>query len=75
MKEQRSGKIITTSSIAGIQAVIGGGYAHYGAAKAGIAMYTRYLAHDLGQYGITCNWIAPGVVATGRTTTVGRSAP
>jgi 3-oxoacyl-[acyl-carrier protein] reductase len=75
MKEQRQGKIITTSSIAGIQAITGGGYAHYGAAKAGIAMYTRYLAHDLGQYGITCNCIAPGVVATGRIVAVGVGDP
>jgi NAD(P)-dependent dehydrogenase (short-subunit alcohol dehydrogenase family) len=44
----------------------GGGYAHYGAAKAAIAHYTRYLAQDLGPFGITANFIAPGVIATGR---------
>ena len=38
----------------------------YGAAKAAIAHYTRYLAQDLGPYGITANCIAPGVIATGR---------
>ena len=43
-----------------------GGYAHYGAAKAAIAHYTRYLAQDLGPLGITANCIAPGVIATGR---------
>jgi 3-oxoacyl-[acyl-carrier protein] reductase len=43
-----------------------GGYAHYGAAKAAIAHYTRYLAQDLGPFGITANCIAPGVIATGR---------
>ena len=43
-----------------------GAYAHYGVAKAGIAMYTRYLAQDLGSSGITVNCIAPGYVATGR---------
>ena len=66
MKEQRSGKIVTVSSIAGIGPSIDGGYAHYGAAKAAIAHYTRYLAQDLGPYGITANCIAPGVIATGR---------
>jgi 3-oxoacyl-[acyl-carrier protein] reductase len=66
MKEQRSGKIITVSSIAGTGASQDGGYAHYGAAKAAIAHYTRYLAQDLGPYGITANCIAPGVIATGR---------
>ena len=42
MKEQRSGKIITVSSVAGTGPSIDGGYAHYGAAKAAIAHYTRY---------------------------------
>ena len=66
MKEQRSGKIITVSSIAGTGPPVDGGYAHYGAAKAAIAHFTRYLAQDLGPYGITANCIAPGVIATGR---------
>ena len=66
MKAQRSGKIITVSSVAGTAASSDGGYAHYGAAKAAIAHYTRYLAQDLGPYGITANCIAPGVIATAR---------
>jgi 3-oxoacyl-[acyl-carrier protein] reductase len=66
MKRQRSGKIITVSSVAGLAASPDGGYAHYGAAKTAIAHYTRYLAQDLGPYGITANCIAPGVIATGR---------
>ena len=37
-----------------------------GPAKAAIAHYTRYLAQDLGAFGITVNYIAPGVIATGR---------
>jgi len=66
MKQQRSGKIITVSSVAGMAPSADGGYAHYGAAKAAIAHYTRYLAQDLGPFGITANCIAPGVIATGR---------
>src|SRR5262249_9322644 len=66
MKRQRSGKIITVSSVAGLSSSYDGGYAHYGAAKAAIAHYTRYLAQDLGPYGVTANCIAPGVIATGR---------
>ncbi|HEV8031422.1 MAG TPA: SDR family oxidoreductase [Stellaceae bacterium] len=66
MKAQRSGKIITVSSVAGTGPSVDGGYAHYGAAKAAIAHYTRYLAQDLGPFGITANCIAPGVIATGR---------
>src|SRR5206468_5484238 len=66
MKQQRSGKIITVSSVAGTAPSADGGYAHYGAAKAAIAHYTRYLAQDCGPYGITANCIAPGVLATRR---------
>ena len=66
MKQQRSGKIITVSSVAGLSPSPDGGYAHYGAAKAAIAHYTRYLAQELGPYGINANCIAPGVIATGR---------
>jgi 3-oxoacyl-[acyl-carrier protein] reductase len=40
--------------------------AHYGAAKAAVVHYTRYLAQDLGPYGVTANCLCPGVMATGR---------
>jgi 3-oxoacyl-[acyl-carrier protein] reductase len=59
MKQQRSGRIITVASVAALGPSLDGGYAHYGAAKAAIAHYTRYLAQDLGPYGITANSIAP----------------
>jgi 3-oxoacyl-[acyl-carrier protein] reductase len=65
MKQHRSGKIITVSSVAGIAPSLDGGYAHYGAAKAAIAHYTRYLTQDLGPFGITVNRLARGVIATG----------
>ena len=45
---------------------IGGGYAHYGANKAAIAHYTRYLAQELGPFNINANCIAPGVIETAR---------
>jgi NAD(P)-dependent dehydrogenase (short-subunit alcohol dehydrogenase family) len=56
-RQQRSGRIINFSSISGL----GGnaGQANYGAAKAGIAGFTRVVARDLGRYGVTCNAIAP----------------
>ena len=55
MKQQRSGKIITVSSVAGTAPSADGCYAHYGAAKAAIAPYTRYLAQNLGLFGIVVN--------------------
>lgn len=66
MKAQNAGKIVTVSSINGSRALPDGEYAHYGAAKAAIAMYTRYLAQDLGPYHVNSNCIAPGLIATGR---------
>jgi 3-oxoacyl-[acyl-carrier protein] reductase len=66
MKAAGRGKIVTVSSQAGRQGSADGGYAHYGAAKAGIIGYTRYLAQDLGPSGITANCIAPGYIGTGR---------
>lgn len=66
MKVQESGTILTVASSAGRQAAADGSYAHYGAAKAGVIMYTKYLAQDIGQYGVTANVVAPGMTKTGR---------
>lgn len=64
MKEQQSGKIVTVSSTAGLDA--GAGYHPYGLAKAAIIHYTRSLAQELGPYNINVNAIAPGIIRTGR---------
>lgn len=66
MKEQRSGRIVTTASYGGMRAAVGGAYAHYGSNKAAIAHYTRFLAQELGPYGVNCNCIAPGLIETAR---------
>ena len=64
MKKQKSGKIVTVSSQAGISAR-GGGHP-YGTAKAAIIYYTCALAQELGPYNINVNCIAPGIHRTGR---------
>ena len=64
MKAQQSGKIVTVSSTAGLDA--GAGYHPYGTAKAAIIHYTRALAQELGPYNINVNAIAPGIIRTGR---------
>ncbi len=56
-REQRSGRIINTSSQAGIG--FAPGQTNYGAAKEGIIGFTRNLARDMGRYGVTCNAIRP----------------
>ena len=58
MRQQRSGRIINMSSTSGL--IGNSGQANYGAAKAGIAGFTRVISRDLGRYGITVNTIAPG---------------
>jgi NAD(P)-dependent dehydrogenase (short-subunit alcohol dehydrogenase family) len=57
MRRQRSGRIINTSSSSGL--IGNAGQANYGAAKSGVAGFTRVIARDLGRYGVTCNAIAP----------------
>lgn len=64
MKVQRSGKIVTVSSTAGLQGQAG--YHPYGTAKAAIIHYTRSLALELGPYNINVNCIAPDIIRTGR---------
>lgn len=66
MKAQGSGRIVTLASQAGRTVLDGGTYAHYGAAKAAVITYTKYLAADLAPHGITVNAIAPGYVDTGK---------
>ena len=58
MRQQRSGRIISMTSTSGITG--NAGQSNYGAAKGGIAAFTRVIARDLGRYGVNCNAIAPG---------------
>jgi 3-oxoacyl-[acyl-carrier protein] reductase len=51
MQKQRSGKIITVSSVGATATSVDGGYALYGAAKAAIAHYTRYWRRISGRSG------------------------
>ena len=66
-RQQRYGRIVNFSSGSGLNG--NPGQANYGAAKAGIAGFTRVVAKDLGRYGVTCNCISPGA-ATRMTATV-----
>ncbi len=65
MMGQKSGKIITITSVVGI----GGnaGQANYAASKAGIIGFTKSVAKELGSRNIQVNAIAPGYVDTDMT--------
>lgn len=65
MMRQRSGSIISLSSVVGING--NAGQANYAASKAGIIALTKSVAKELGGRGIRANAIAPGFILTDMT--------
>jgi 3-oxoacyl-[acyl-carrier protein] reductase len=63
MKDRGSGNIITVSSAAGRQPS-GHTLVAYGAAKAGVQIFTQDLAAQVGPYGIRANCLAPETILT-----------
>jgi len=63
MKERRTGSIITLSSAAG-RRPSGHTLVAYGAAKAGVQIFTQDLAAQVGPYGIRANCLAPETILT-----------
>lgn len=61
-KERGGGSLITVSSTAGQRGEAF--HSHYAASKGGIIAFTKSLASELGQHGITVNCVAPGWVET-----------
>ena len=64
MVEQHYGRIVNLSSSS---ALGNRGQVNYSAAKAGMQGFTKTLAIELGQFGITANAVAPGFIATDMT--------
>jgi NAD(P)-dependent dehydrogenase (short-subunit alcohol dehydrogenase family) len=62
MTQQGSGSIVSTASVAGLQA--GYGPHIYSAAKAAVVHLTRSVAMELGESGVRVNCICPGGIAT-----------
>lgn len=56
MKKQRYGRIINTSSHVGLGWQ---GFAAYATAKEGLVGFTRVVARDMAEFGVTCNAIRP----------------
>ena len=72
MMQQKSGRIITFSSVlAGMHEE---GTSVYSASKKAIEEMTKILAKELAAFNITCNCIAPGMVITPLTESLGEKA-
>lgn len=65
MMRQRSGSIISMSSVVGLNG--NAGQANYAASKAGIIALTKSVAKEMGSRGIRANAIAPGFIITDMT--------
>lgn len=65
MMKQRSGRIVSISSVVGLYG--NAGQVNYAASKAGIVGMTKSAAKELGARGITVNAVAPGFIDTDMT--------
>jgi 3-oxoacyl-[acyl-carrier protein] reductase len=70
MIERRYGRIVNLSSQLARAGVGTGGFAAYAASKGAIEAFTRSLAHEVGEHGITVNAVAPGGIDTDLSRTV-----
>jgi 3-oxoacyl-[acyl-carrier protein] reductase len=69
MLAQRAGRIVNVASIAGLHA--SPGQANYCAAKAGVIAVTKTIAVEVAARGITVNAVAPGLIETELTGSLG----
>jgi 3-oxoacyl-[acyl-carrier protein] reductase len=72
MMEQKSGKMINVTSVAGLVGTVG--QINYSAAKGGLLSFTKSAARELARYNICVNVISLGIVATDMTEKI-RSDP
>jgi 3-oxoacyl-[acyl-carrier protein] reductase len=62
MMKNKGGSVANISSVLGIRSIPKVPFAVYGAAKAGVIMFTKSIAVEYGQYGIRCNCVAPSTI-------------
>ena len=72
MIKQRSGCILSVSSVSGIMG--NAGQVNYAASKAGLIGFSKSLAREVASRGVRVNVIAPGFIETDMTRTLGEKA-
>jgi 3-oxoacyl-[acyl-carrier protein] reductase len=66
MRASGGGAIVTMASQSALWVTPDGSLAAYGMSKAAVVQYSRYLAAEVGRWGIRVNSVAPGVIRTAR---------
>jgi 3-oxoacyl-[acyl-carrier protein] reductase len=69
MLARRAGRIVNVASVAGLRSSVG--QANYSAAKGGVIAFTKTLSAELAAKGITVNAVAPGLIDTDLTSSLG----
>ena len=65
MMRERSGRIVNVASVMGM--IGNAGQANYSASKAGVIGFTKAIAREYAERGITVNAVAPGFIQTAMT--------
>ncbi len=65
MVRRRYGRIVNVTSVVGLMG--NAGQVNYAASKAGLVGFTKSIARELASRNITCNAVAPGLIATAMT--------
>ena len=72
MARARAGRIVNVSSLSGVRGQAG--QVNYSAAKAGVIGLTKAVAREYASRGVTCNAVAPGLIATDMTAKMSEKA-
>ena len=64
MKKKKYGRIVSLSSVSAKRGGGGGGGAHYSVSKVALLGFSKNLAREVAEYGITVNCVCPDAINT-----------